>query len=74
MQHRERGAGEIAGRRQVIDYTKEDFTPNGETYDIILDTVGTAPFSRSKGSLKEGGRFLLVLGGLPDLLRMPGYR
>ena len=43
------------GATHVIDYTKEDFTQNGETYDVIVDTAGTAPFSRSKGSLKEGG-------------------
>ncbi len=39
------------GATQVIDYTREDFTRNGETYDVIVDTVGTAPFSRSKNSL-----------------------
>jgi NADPH:quinone reductase-like Zn-dependent oxidoreductase len=59
------------GANHVIDYTKDDFAANGETYDIIVDTVGTAPFSRSEGSLKERGRLLLVLGGLPDLLSMP---
>ncbi len=59
------------GATHVIDYTKEDFTRNGETYDVIVDTVGTAPFSRSKHSLKEGGRLLQVLGGLPDMLRIP---
>lgn len=62
---------ESLGARRVIDYIREDFTASGETYDIIVDTVGTAPYSRSRGSLKEGGRLLLVLGGLPDMLRMP---
>jgi NADPH:quinone reductase-like Zn-dependent oxidoreductase len=59
------------GAAHVIDYTKEDFTQNGQTYDVIVDTVGTAPFSRSKHSLKQGGRLLLVLGGLPDMLQVP---
>lgn len=59
------------GASHVLDYTQEDFTQNGETYDIIVDTAGTAPFSRSKASLKERGRLLMVLGGLPDMLRIP---
>ncbi|MEQ1525340.1 MAG: NAD(P)-dependent alcohol dehydrogenase [Gallionella sp.] len=59
------------GASCVIDYTQEDFTQNGETYDVIVDTVGTAPFSRSKASLKEGGRLLMVLAGLPDMLQIP---
>ncbi|MFZ1344965.1 NAD(P)-dependent alcohol dehydrogenase [Thiothrix eikelboomii] len=57
------------GAHHIIDYTKEDFTQNGETYDIIVDTVGTAPFKRSKASLNEGGRLLMVLAGLPDMLQ-----
>ena len=59
------------GANHVIDYTKQDFTENGETYDIIVDTAGTVPFSRSKASLKDRGRLLLVLSGLPDILQMP---
>ncbi|MBI4395907.1 MAG: NAD(P)-dependent alcohol dehydrogenase, partial [Elusimicrobia bacterium] len=59
------------GAHHVIDYTKEDFTKNGETYDVIIDTAGTAPYSRCKGSLREKGRLLLVLCGLPEMLRAP---
>lgn len=59
------------GASYVIDYTQEDFTRNGQTYDVIVDTVGTAPFSRSKASLKDGGRLLLVLAGLADMLHAP---
>lgn len=59
------------GAAHVIDYTKEGFTQNGETYDVIVDTAGTAPFSRSKDSLKKKGRLLMVLAGLPDMLQAP---
>jgi len=59
------------GAEQVIDYTKEDFTRSGERYDVIVDTAGTAPFSRCEGSLGEGGRLLVVLGSLPEMLQAP---
>jgi NADPH:quinone reductase-like Zn-dependent oxidoreductase len=46
------------GADRVIDYTREDFTRNGETYDVIFDAVGKHSFMRSRGSLKAGGIFL----------------
>ncbi len=59
------------GAAHVIDYTKEDFTQSGETYDVIFDTVGTPSFSRCKGTLAKGGRLLAVAAGLPDMLQIP---
>ncbi len=50
------------GADKVIDYTKEDFTNNGESYDIIFDTVGKSSFSRCKGSLKKNGCYLPTVG------------
>jgi NADPH:quinone reductase-like Zn-dependent oxidoreductase len=46
------------GADKVIDYTKEDFTQSGETYDVIFDAVAKTSRSRSKRSLKEKGVFL----------------
>jgi NADPH:quinone reductase-like Zn-dependent oxidoreductase len=46
------------GADQVIDYTQEDFTENGKTYDIIFDTVGKRSFSECKGSLTDEGVYL----------------
>jgi NADPH:quinone reductase-like Zn-dependent oxidoreductase len=52
------------GANKVIDYTKEDFTKSGETYDIIFDAVGKSSFSHCKGSLKENGRYLVTNGAM----------
>jgi NADPH:quinone reductase-like Zn-dependent oxidoreductase len=46
------------GADRVIDYTQEDFTSNGETYDIILDAVGKTTFSQVQGALKPNGYYL----------------
>lgn len=46
------------GADKVVDYTKEDFTRGGEKYDIIYDTVGKSPFSRSVDALKKDGVYL----------------
>ncbi len=58
------------GADKVIDYTKEDFTRNGETYDLIFDAVGKTSFSRCKNSLKQKGIFLPVLMGLPEIFQI----
>jgi len=53
------------GADKVIDYTKEDFTKNGETYDIIFDTVRKISFSRCKSSLMKRGIYITT--GFPIL-------
>ncbi len=50
------------GADNVIDYTREDFTKSGETYDVVFDAVGKTSRSRCKGSLKENGVFLTTNG------------
>ncbi|HXN92222.1 MAG TPA: NAD(P)-dependent alcohol dehydrogenase [Candidatus Sulfotelmatobacter sp.] len=55
------------GADRVIDYTSEDFTKNGQTYDVILDAVGKHSFKRCKGSLRPGGCYLAT-DGLQNLL------
>ncbi len=57
------------GADRVIDYAREDFAENGEVYDIIMDNVGNAPWSRSRGSLTPTGRLMLVVAGLPQMLQ-----
>jgi len=58
------------GADRVIDYTKEDFTQNGETYDIIFDAVGKSSFSRCKSSLKQKGIYLSTVPSLGIILQM----
>ena len=58
------------GADHVIDYTQEDFTRNGQTYDVILDTIGKSPFSRSLRSLTENGTYLNANPGLFGAMRM----
>jgi NADPH:quinone reductase-like Zn-dependent oxidoreductase len=57
------------GADHVIDYTQEDFTKSGETYDVIFDVVGKSSFSQSVRSLKHNGRYLLGNPGLSQRVR-----
>jgi NADPH:quinone reductase-like Zn-dependent oxidoreductase len=55
---------------KVIDYTSEDFTGNGQTYDIIFDTVGRSPFSGCVNSLKQKGIYLRAVHiAIPAIVR-----
>jgi NADPH:quinone reductase-like Zn-dependent oxidoreductase len=58
------------GADHVIDYTKEDFTKSGQTYDVIFDAVGKSSFSRCKGALTQKGMYLSTAPTLGILLQM----
>jgi NADPH:quinone reductase-like Zn-dependent oxidoreductase len=60
----------LLGADRVIDYSKEDFTKNGETYDVIFDAVGMLTFSSCKGSLKPGGIYNPT-DGLQNIILAP---
>jgi NADPH:quinone reductase-like Zn-dependent oxidoreductase len=56
------------GADHVVDYAADDFTRNGRRYDVIMDNHGNASYARVKGSLEPGGRFLMVVGDLRQML------
>ncbi|GJM34903.1 MAG: alcohol dehydrogenase [Saprospiraceae bacterium] len=58
------------GADKVIDYTQVDFTQNGQTYDIIYDTVGKHSFSHCKTSLTQQGIYLSPVLGFSLLFQM----
>ncbi len=57
------------GADEVIDYTQEDFTQNGRTFDIIFDTVAKRSFAACKGSLKDEGIYLTTGAALEPMLQ-----
>ena len=58
------------GADRVIDYTNEDFTENGQTYDVVLNVMGKLSFSHCKNSLKKRGFYLTTYPTLSVLLQM----
>jgi len=54
------------GSDKVIDYTKEDFTKSGQTYDIIFDTVVKSSASRCKRSLKQKGIYISTMSSVKE--------
>lgn len=59
------------GADETIDYRQQDFTKSGEDYDAIFDVVGKSPFSRSRRSLRRGGRYLSANPKLSQMLSGP---
>ena len=58
------------GADHVIDYVREDFTRNGETYDLIFDILGKSSFAQCQGSLKPNGIYLPASFKTKALLQM----
>lgn len=65
------GIARALGAHHVIDYARADFAASAGACDIIVDTVGNAPYRRVQGALAPGGRLLVVLGGLVEMLLDP---
>ncbi|MGA8275695.1 MAG: NAD(P)-dependent alcohol dehydrogenase [Thermoplasmata archaeon] len=57
------------GADRVIDYTREDFTQRGETYDVIFDVVGKSSFSSCVAALNDDGHYLLGNPRLSTMVR-----
>ena len=60
----------LLGADDVIDYTQEDFTQNGETYAVIFDILGKSSFAQVKDSLKPQGVYLLASFKSGDVAQM----
>ena len=58
------------GAEKVIDYKKQDFTTNGEKYDLIFDILGKSSYNRCKNSLNQNGIYLLASFKTKQLLQM----
>jgi NADPH:quinone reductase-like Zn-dependent oxidoreductase len=58
------------GADKVVDYTQEDFTQNGETYDLIFDILGKSSFARLRQSLTPNGVYLLASYKMKAVLQM----
>ncbi|MDQ3035149.1 MAG: NAD(P)-dependent alcohol dehydrogenase [Myxococcota bacterium] len=69
-----------AGAEHVIDYAKDDFTKNGQHYDIVMDCIGVTSYGESARSLARGGRLLRVVAPLAGQIaalwqgRLSGHR
>jgi NADPH2:quinone reductase len=58
------------GAHRVIDYTRCDFTKQGQSYDVIFDAVTKSTFAQARSCLAPGGRYLPTVARIRDYLLM----
>jgi NADPH:quinone reductase-like Zn-dependent oxidoreductase len=58
------------GAHHVIDYKREDFTRQGRTYDLIVDTVGKTTFGQCKRALTPKGIFMPIVMNYREAFQM----
>jgi NADPH:quinone reductase-like Zn-dependent oxidoreductase len=59
----------LIGADHVIDYTKEDFTQNGQQYDLIFAANGYHPLSAYKRALSSKGIYIMAGGSMPQIFQ-----
>lgn len=64
------GMVKALGAERVIDYTREDFTKTGDTYDLIVDIPGKGRFAQGKRALRPNGRYLYVSFKMKQVFQM----
>ena len=55
------------GADRVIDYRTENIVEDGVQYDMVIDTVGTLPWSRAQHAIRRGGKMVLIAGKTSDM-------
>lgn len=56
------------GASHVIDYNLQDFATGEQQYDVVVDTVATAPLVRTRHALRAGGRMVMIAGNTSDMI------
>ncbi len=59
------------GAHEALDYAEQDFARGPEGYDVIFDVAGTAPYARSRGALRPGGRLALLFPRMREVAAIP---
>lgn len=59
------------GADHIVDYTREDFSAGGRSYDVFFDTIGKSSFTKAMSVVREGGAYIQANPSVSDMLRGP---